>query len=147
LGWVAASVVLSQGPCTSLQVVFIPTPTFSPVTETPSATPTSQATTVAAPQPCNPREFFQQMDNGAYMTIALPRGEVGDTIFYRDGYHTQYVFPTCRAILWTSLNFTCTHSSGRTFWRMSDNALFDWNATCGSNTNTDQPGLSFGVLP
>jgi hypothetical protein len=145
LGWVAGSVILTEGPCVGLPVVVVPIPTFVPPTETPTATPTSQATTVAVPQLCNPLEFTRDVDNGAYMVISLPRGSVGDTIFYRDGYHTQYVFPTCRAILWSSLNFTCSRYGEVTYWEMSANARFDWNATCGSNTNADQSGLSFGV--
>ncbi len=81
------------------------------------------------------------------MTIALPAADVDTVISYRDGYHTQYVFPTCRAMLWTSLTFTCVSNSGggEPYWSISQFAHFDWNATCGSNTNTNQPGLSFGV--
>ena len=81
------------------------------------------------------------------MTIAIPAGEVDTVLSFPDGYHTQFVFPTCRAMLWTSLNFTCTLYDNGAFWRRSDNSVFDWNATCGTNTNADRPGMSFGVLP
>ena len=79
------------------------------------------------------------------MTIALPAANVNTVISYRDGYHTQYVFPTCRAILWTSMTFTCMYYGGGPQWVIGQYARFDWNATCGSNTNADQDGLSFGV--
>lgn len=141
LGWVSAGVVATNGPCTSLQVVFIPTPTFSPPTET----PTAQATTVA--QRCAPAQTKYLQSNGAYMVVSLPAADVGEVMNYQDGYHTQYVFPTCRAILWTSLTFTCraSNAGGAPRWVIGDFANFDWNATCGSNTNHNQPGLSFGV--
>jgi hypothetical protein len=87
------------------------------------------------------------MDNGAYMVIALPSGVIGDVIRYQDGYHTEYVFPTCRAMLWSSLNYTCVNSGGLVRWRLSENVHMDWNATCGSNTNANQSGMSFGVRP
>ncbi len=140
LGWVAASVIVSDGPCTSLQVVFIPTPTLPPATYTPMPAPTN-----AVAQRCAPYNWYEAQDNGAYMTFALPAAAVNTVISYRDGYHTQYVFPTCRAILWTSVTFTCTLYGGGPQWVLSQYASFDWNATCGSNTNTNQPGLSFGV--
>ena len=141
LGWVSASVVSAQGPCANLQVVFIATPTLPPVTSTPMPLDTE-----VAQQQCDPFQFYQPEDNGAYMTISLPAGKVNAVIDFKDGYHTQYVFPTCRAILWTSVTFTCRqYGGGKPYWQIGDFAAFDWNATCGSNTNTNQRGLSFGV--
>ena len=146
LGWVSASVIVSEGPCSSLQVIFIPTPTFNPATAVPTQAPPDAAPTDTAARRCNPREFRYDMDNGAYMVISLPAGYVGEVINYRDGYHTEFVFPTCRAMLWTSLNYTCYDDGGNYgAWYLSENVNLDWNATCGSNTNHDQRGMSFGV--
>ncbi len=141
LGWVAASVITSTGPCASLQVIFVATPTLPPATSTPRPTQ-------AVAQHCAPYTFRQDEANGAYMTISLPQGNMNDVISFKDGYHTQYLLPTCRAMLWNSVSFTCevTDSQGDLGWVLdTTNAHFDWNATCGSNTNTNQPGMSFGV--
>ncbi len=140
LGWVAASVVTTTGLCSSLGSVYVATPTLSPATYTPIP-----AATNAVAQRCAPYNWYEEQDNGAYMTIALPAADVNTVISYRDGYHTQYVFPTCRAILWTSMTFTCMDYGGGPEWVIGQYARFDWNATCGSNTNTNQNGLSFGV--
>ncbi len=139
LGWVAASVITATGPCSSLMPVYVATPTLSPATYTPIPT------TNAVAQRCAPYTWYEEQDNGAYMTIALPAADENTVISYRDGYHTQYVFPTCRAILWTSMTFTCLSYGGTPQWVIGQYARFDWNATCGSNTNTNQSGLSFGV--
>jgi hypothetical protein len=145
LGWVAGSVVSATGPCAGLQAIFVPTPTFAPVTSTPTVEPVVGATSTPIPR-CDPYQFYHQEDNGAYLIISLPSEELGSVINYRDGYHTEYVFPTCRAILWTAVTFTCTsYLGGDPYWLLSAYASFDWNATCGVNTNADQRGMSFGV--
>jgi len=144
LGWVSTTVVVSSGPCASLPVVFIPTPTFNPATAVPTGVPTIGATAVT--RQCAPFQFYHTEDNGAYMTISLPAAPVSTIIHYLDGYHTEFVFPTCRAILWSSLTFTCVqYGDLAPVWELSQFGNFDWNATCGSNTNVNQPGMSFGV--
>ena len=91
---------------------------------------------------CSSYDFKHTEDfNGAFVEFNLSAAKHGTIKTWSDGYHTQYIFPTCRGIGWKNIKFTCKNGD----WSLDNRASFYSNALCTGSTNDAQKGMIVGV--
>ena len=107
---------------------------------TAQANAAAQATATAIAMSCADQPVLHvEGNNGAFVEFFLRAGPHGTVRSWLDGYHTQYVFPTCRGIGWSGATFTCTNGA----WVGSPQ--YYNNALCHGATNNSQRDMRVGV--
>ncbi|HEY8077151.1 MAG TPA: thiol-activated cytolysin family protein, partial [Labilithrix sp.] len=73
------------------------------------------------PADCAATDFSRVQSNGAYAVFHAAKAASGTTMWFPDGSHEEYHFPTCRRVYWGGINAVCTNGS----WALGGSVSYD----------------------